>query len=70
MTKDPHGYPLWIAKVIMIDKENEDVVEIEVHWYATCTHSFNGVYKPEMVAEKHVNRKKKKKGSKYNSASH
>ena len=61
-TKDPHGYPLWIAKVINIEKENEDVIAIEVHWYATSTHPFNGVYKPEMVVEKHVNRKRKRKG--------
>jgi hypothetical protein len=33
-----------------------------MHWYATSTHSFNGVYKPEMVVEKHVNRKRKEKG--------
>jgi hypothetical protein len=33
-----------------------------VHWYATSTHPFNGVYKPEMVVEKHVNRKRKRKG--------
>jgi hypothetical protein len=30
-TEDPHGYPLWIAKVINIEKENEDVIAIEVH---------------------------------------
>jgi hypothetical protein len=34
-TEDPHGYPFWIAKVINIEKENEDVIAIEVHWYAT-----------------------------------
>jgi hypothetical protein len=62
VTKDPHGYPFWIGKVIKIDKENEYVIAIEVHWYATGTHPFNGVYKPEMVVEKHVNRKRKRKG--------
>ena len=61
-TKDPHGYPFWIEKVIKIEKENDDVIAIEVHWYATSTHPFNGVYKPEMVVEKHVNRKRKTKG--------
>jgi hypothetical protein len=29
--EDPHGYPFWIGKVIKIDKENVDVVTIEVH---------------------------------------
>jgi hypothetical protein len=42
-TEDPHGYPFWIAKLIKIDKENEDVIAIEVHWYATSTYPFNGV---------------------------
>jgi hypothetical protein len=42
-TEDPHGYPFWIAKVIKIGKENEDVIAIEVHWYATGTHPFNCV---------------------------
>jgi hypothetical protein len=61
-TEDPHGYPLWIGKVIKIEKENTDVVAIEVHWYATSTHPFNGVYKPNMVVEKQVYRKRKRKG--------
>jgi hypothetical protein len=61
-TKDPHGYPLWIGKVIKIDKENDDIIAIEVHWYETSTHPFNGVYKPEMMVKKHVNRKRKRKG--------
>ena len=61
-TKDPHGYPFSIGKVIKIEKENVDVVAIEVHWYAKSTHPFNGVYKPEMEVEKHVNRKRKRKG--------
>ena len=43
-------------------KENDDVIAIEVHWYATSTHPFNGVYKTNMVVEKHVNRKRKRKG--------
>jgi hypothetical protein len=45
-TKDPHVYSFWIGKVIKIEKENDDVIVIEVHWYATSTHPFNGVYKP------------------------
>ena len=62
MIEDPHGYPFQIGKVIKIEKENDDVIAIEVHWYATSTHPFNGVYKPEMVVEKHINRKRKRKG--------
>jgi hypothetical protein len=61
-TEDPYGYQLWIGKVINIEKENDDVIAIEVYWYAKSTHTFNGVYKLEMVVEKHVNRKKKRKG--------
>jgi hypothetical protein len=34
-TEDPHGYPFWIGKVIKIEKENDDVIAIELHWYAT-----------------------------------
>jgi hypothetical protein len=56
-TEDPHGYPFCIAKVINIDNGNEDVIEIEVHWYAIGTHTFNGVYNSKMMVEKHVNRK-------------
>jgi hypothetical protein len=48
-TKDPHGNPFWIGKVIKIEKENDDVIEIEVYWYETSMHPFNGVYKVEMV---------------------
>jgi hypothetical protein len=59
--EDPHGYPLWIAKVIKVNKENEDVITIEVHWYATYT-QFNGVYKPKMVVEKHISRREKEMG--------
>jgi hypothetical protein len=33
-----------------------------VNWYETSTHPFNGVYKLEMVVEKHVNIKRKRKG--------
>jgi len=58
-TEDPHGYPFWIAKVIRIDKENEDVIEFEVHWYTTSTHPFNSVYKKETVVEKQNIRKRK-----------
>ena len=49
---DPNGYPFWFAKVIKVFMENEDVIGVEVHWYATNTHPFNGVYKPEMVVDK------------------
>jgi hypothetical protein len=59
--EDPHGYPFWIGKVIEIEKENDDVIAIEVHWYVTSTHPFNGVYKLDMVVEKHVNIKRKRK---------
>jgi hypothetical protein len=38
VTGDRHGYPFWIGKVIKIERENDDVVAIEVHWYATSTH--------------------------------
>jgi hypothetical protein len=62
VTEDPHGYPFWIGKVIKIEKKNVDAAAIEVHWYATSTHPFNGVYKPKMVVEKHFNRKRKRKG--------
>jgi hypothetical protein len=62
VTEDPHGYPFWIGKVLKIEKENDDVIAIEVHWYAISTHPFNAVYKLEMVVEKHVNRKRKRKG--------
>jgi hypothetical protein len=64
VTKDPHGYPFWIGKVIKIEKENDDVIAIEVHWYEKSTHPFNGVYKLEILVEKHVNRKRKRKGQK------
>jgi hypothetical protein len=68
VTEYPHGYPFWIAKVTMKIDKNNDVIAIEVHWYATSTHPFNGVYKPEMMVEKHVNRKRKIKGQ--NTTSH
>jgi hypothetical protein len=58
--EDPHSYPFWIGKVIEI--ENGDVIAIEVHWYATRTQPFSDVYKPEMVVEKHINRRRKRKG--------
>jgi hypothetical protein len=37
VTKDPCGYPLWIAKVMKVNKENEEVIAIEVHWYASIS---------------------------------
>jgi hypothetical protein len=50
------------CKGIKIKKESDDVIAIEVHWYETSTQPFNDVYKPDMVIEKHVNRKRKIKG--------
>ena len=47
-TKDPCGYPL-CAKVMKVNKENEEVTSVEAHWYAIDTHPFDGLYKPYMV---------------------
>ena len=58
---DPNGYPFWVAKVIKVFTENEDVTSVEVHWYATNTHPFNGVYKPEMVVDKKMAEKEKER---------
>ena len=58
---DERDYPLCIEKVMKVNKENEEVVSIEVHWYATDTHPFVGVYKEEMVVEKKVCRKRNQK---------
>ena len=63
---DPNGYPLWVAKVIKVITENQDVAGVEVHWYATNTHPFNSVYKPEMVVEKNIGGKRKRKGTNIN----
>ncbi len=63
---DPNGYPFWVAKVIKVFTENEDLISVEVHWYATNTHPFNGVYKPEMVVDKKNGRKRKRKGTNIN----
>ena len=41
---------------------NEEVISIEVHWYAKNTHPFNVVFKVEMVVEKKVCKKRKRKG--------
>ena len=65
-TEDAHAYPIQIAKVMKVNKENEEVVSIEVHWYATDTHPFVGVYKAEMVVQKKVCRKRKIKSQKIN----
>ena len=65
-TDDPRQYPFWIAKAMKVNKENEEVVSVEVHWYATDTHPFDGVYKAEMVVEKKVCRKRNRKGQKIN----
>jgi len=67
---DPNGYPFWVAKVIKIITKNEDVASVEVHWYATNTHPFNGVYKREMVVDKEKCQKEKEKGYKYKSSLH
>ena len=45
-TKDARSYPFWIAKIMNANKENEEVISIEVHWYATNTHPFDGVHNP------------------------
>ena len=63
---DPNGYPFWVAKVLKVFTENEDVTGVEVHWYATNTHPFNGVYKPEMVVDKKNGGKRKRKGTNIN----
>ena len=41
-TDDAHDYPFQIAKIVKSNKENEEVVLVEVHWYATYTHRFDG----------------------------
>ena len=56
---DPRDYPFWILKFMKVNKENEEVISVEVHWYATDTHSFYGVYKPNMVVEKTLAEKEK-----------
>ena len=58
---DPNGYPFWVSKVIKVLTENEDVTSVEVHWYATNTHPFNGVYKPEMVVDKKMAEREKER---------
>ena len=60
-TDDPRQYPFWIAKAMKVNKENEELVSVEVHWYATDKHPFDGVYKAEMVVEKKVCRKRNRK---------
>ena len=49
---DPLGNPFWVVKIINVNKGNEDIKVVEVHWYATNIHPFNGVYKPKMVVDK------------------
>ena len=63
---DTNGYPFWVAKVIKVFTKNEDVAGVEVHLYATNTHPFNGVYKPEMVVDKKIGGKRKRKGTNIN----
>jgi len=56
---DHNGYPFGVSKVIKVFTENEDVTGVEVHWYATNTHQFNGVYKLEMVVDKKLAEREK-----------
>ena len=42
-TEDVDSYTLLIAKVMKVNKDNEEVIYIEVHWYAMDTHPFDGV---------------------------
>lgn len=63
---DPNGYPFWVAKVIKIIIENEDVISVEVHWYGTNMHPSNGVYKLERVVDKKIGGKRKIKGTNIN----
>ena len=49
-----------------VNKKNEEVISTEVHWYAIETHPFDGVYKREMVVEKRVCKKRKRKGQNVN----
>lgn len=37
------------------------ITTIEVYWYAIYRQPFKGVYKRDMVVEKNVNRKRKRK---------
>ena len=46
---DANYYLFWVAKVRKVITENEDVAGVEVHWYATNTHPFNGLYKPKIA---------------------
>lgn len=55
-----------MLKVIKVTKENEDITAVEVHFYATNTHAFNGAYKWEMVVDKQICRKWKIKGTNIN----
>ena len=58
-TEDACSNPFWIAKVIKVNKEKEEFISIEVHWYAMDTHPFDGVYNPEMVVKKRICKKRK-----------
>jgi hypothetical protein len=42
-----------------VNKENEEFIEIEVHWYAKDTHPFNGVYKDKDGSQEKINKKRK-----------
>ena len=43
-----------------VNKENEEVISIEVHWYATGTHPFDGVQAIDGGWEKGLQKEKKK----------
>jgi hypothetical protein len=34
VTKNSQGYPLWIAKFMKDNKENEEFIAIEIYWHA------------------------------------
>ena len=59
---DAHDYPFWIAQVNKFNKENEELISIEVHWYATYTHPFDGVQKEDMMVEQRLFKRRKKEG--------
>ena len=44
VTEDARGYPFWIEKFMKVNKENEEVISTELHWYAIDTHTHLKVY--------------------------
>ena len=63
---DANDYRFSVSKVIKVITENEDVVGVQVHWYATNTHSFNDMCNLEMVVDKKIDGKRKTKGTNIN----